>query len=74
MLAKVVLPARTSPYLLLAIAGLTFTIFVADIVATLGIAVWVLYLCPVVLSNFGWRPNLPIIPTHFPSVSKNTTR
>lgn len=61
VIAKSVLPARTSPTLLFAIFALAAAIFVTDIVVTLGIAVWVLYLCPVVLSNFSSRPNLPII-------------
>jgi len=61
VLANGVIRTRTSSALLLAIGALTLAIFVADLFATLGIAVWVLYLCPVVLSNFGWRPSLPIV-------------
>lgn len=60
MLAIEVLTIRTSAGLIGGIFALALAIFVADLMVPLGVAVWVLYLGPVVLANFGWRPAMPI--------------
>lgn len=43
------------------IAGSMVAVFVADLFTPLGIAVWVIYLAPVVLSFFLLRPALPLL-------------
>ncbi|HEY2380756.1 MAG TPA: response regulator [Terriglobia bacterium] len=36
-------------------------VFVADLATPLGISVWVLYLVPLIVCLFGWRPAMPVI-------------
>ena len=52
--------ARKDNYWVYALTVLTFAgVFVADLNTPLGIVVWVVYLVPVVLSLFVWRPVAP---------------
>jgi CheY-like chemotaxis protein/signal transduction histidine kinase len=43
------------------IAASMGAVFVADLVTPLGYAVWIVYLTPVVLAFFTWRPTLPVM-------------
>lgn len=45
----------------LVIAAMTTAIAIADLTIPLGIAVWVLYVGPIALSNFSTRPNAPFV-------------
>ncbi len=58
---KLASPSRFDPLLYVALAALTALTFVADLFLPLGIAVWVIYLLPVALAYFAWRPPLPLI-------------
>ncbi len=50
-----------TPFVHTAVALSTAAVFVMDLYTQLGIAVWVLYFVPVVLSYLVWRPTVPII-------------
>ena len=53
---------RDSPYIVFAVVCLTMAgVFLADVYTPLGIAVWVFYLVPVVLTLFVWNPFVPAL-------------
>ncbi len=52
--------SRTASYVYWALALTAIVVFAADVVTTLGIAVWVFYVAPVVLTILGWSPSLPL--------------
>ena len=56
-----VLDRSNEPLLLSIVAALMAGPFVADLLVPLGVAVWVSYLLPIVLTYLGWRPQLPVI-------------
>lgn len=57
------IPVQKQPstplYLVMAVA--LSIVFIADLYTSLGIAVWIFYLLPIVLSFFLWRPIAPLI-------------
>src|SRR5262249_51925341 len=54
------LKQKTAPSLYASIVILTAMVFIADIYAPLGVAVWIIYFVPIVLSFFTWRPLIPV--------------
>ena len=52
---------KSTPVIHGTIALLVAAVFVADLYTHLGLAVWITYLLPVVLSIFGWRPLAPLV-------------
>ena len=52
---------RTEPVLYAVLAALTVLPFIADLVLPLGTAIWVVYLFPIALAYFVWRPQVPVI-------------
>ncbi|HEY0009342.1 MAG TPA: response regulator [Tepidisphaeraceae bacterium] len=52
---------KPTPLLYAAIALSMLAILVADYVTPLGIVVWVLYVIPVAVSVFAWRPMVPLL-------------
>ena len=54
---------KGSPPLFAAIGLSIAAVFVADYFTKLGIAIWVFYFVPVVLSLQLWRPAMPLIVT-----------
>jgi len=56
-----VLDRKHEPILLTLIAVLMIVPFVADLMTPLGIAVWVIYLLPIVLAYLTWRSEVPVI-------------
>src|SRR5689334_7663134 len=52
---------RYSTELQIAIWMSIIFVFVADLRTALGIAVWVFYIVPLILSAAGWKPALPLI-------------
>ncbi len=42
------------------IAGVTISVFIADLLTQLGIAVWILYLIPIIVSFVLWHPLMPL--------------
>lgn len=53
--------AETELGLWAVIASVTAAVFVSDLLTPLGVAVWVIYLGPVVLSFFLWQPAAPLL-------------
>ena len=53
-------PSQTGSYVYWAVALGTLAVFGADLVTALGVAVWVFYVAPVVLTILGMDPRLPI--------------
>jgi signal transduction histidine kinase/DNA-binding response OmpR family regulator len=53
--------AETSPVVYLVLAVCLAGVFIADVETRLGIAVWVVYLVPVMISLFAWRPFVPVV-------------
>jgi CheY-like chemotaxis protein len=51
---------RVSPWLRIAIALSLLAVLAADAYTPLGIAVWVFYMIPLVLSFWTWQPRLPL--------------
>ncbi|MCE3245152.1 MAG: signal transduction histidine kinase, partial [Arthrobacter sp.] len=52
---------KSTPALFTAIVLSLAAVYVADLFTRLGIAVWVLYFIPIVLSLFVWRPIVPFL-------------
>ncbi|HLA63001.1 MAG TPA: histidine kinase dimerization/phospho-acceptor domain-containing protein, partial [Rhodothermales bacterium] len=52
---------KSPPALAFAIVATIVGVFLADLYTPLGVAVWVLYLIPVALSLFSWRPTVPLL-------------
>jgi len=52
---------RPTPGIAAAIALSAVGVLITDYYTPLGIAVWIIYLIPVVLSLFVWRPRVPLI-------------
>lgn len=51
---------KPTPAVYAAIALSMAAVFLADCLAPLGVAVWVIYLLPVAISLYVWRPTVPI--------------
>ncbi len=51
---------KPNPFVSVALVVLVAAIFLSDYYTALGIAVWVLYLIPIVLSYLTWNPMLPV--------------
>jgi len=51
---------RTPPALLILVATLAFSVFLADLFTPLGIAVWIFYLLPLALTLYSRTPMLPL--------------
>lgn len=52
---------RPTPILFGSIAILAIALFIVDSLTTLGVTDWILYLIPMVLALFLWRPQTPLI-------------
>jgi CheY-like chemotaxis protein len=52
---------KTSPYFQAAIGLTTLAVFGADLISPLGFTVWILYLVPIALCLYEWRPKLPLL-------------
>jgi CheY-like chemotaxis protein/signal transduction histidine kinase len=52
---------KTSPLLYAAIAASLIAVFAADLFTPLGYAVWIVYLVPLAVCLFTWRPVLPLL-------------
>ncbi|HET9963146.1 MAG TPA: hypothetical protein VFQ34_12470, partial [Nitrospiraceae bacterium] len=50
-----------SPYILPATALSVVAVFVLDFNTQLGVAAWVFYFIPVVISYLAWHPRLPVL-------------
>lgn len=51
---------KPSPALYAAIGVTTVAVFVGDLATPLGIAIWIGYLVPLILTFFTWKPRMPI--------------
>ncbi len=52
---------KSSPVLEVAVWAGVLGVFAADLAVPLGIAVWILYLVPLALTLYEWRPRLPLL-------------
>lgn len=52
---------KPTPALYAAIAASAVTVFVADLLTPVGLALWIFYLVPVALALFLWRPGIPLV-------------
>jgi signal transduction histidine kinase/DNA-binding response OmpR family regulator len=52
---------RSSPLLPIGIVATAIAVFVADLLTPIGVAAWILFLLPLALSLYEWRPRAPLI-------------